>query len=61
MLDICGISVEIITGIFDKFSLVKTDSNWIFNIITLSFAQLSVLPFTLRDDTPEWSFHNLLI
>ena len=51
MLGIGGVVVEVIIGIFDKFLLVKTDLNWLFNILALSFAQLFVLPFTIRDDT----------
>ena len=44
---------EVIIEIFNKSSLVKTDSNWLFNILALSFAHLFVSPFTIRDDTPE--------
>ena len=44
---------EVIIGIFDKSSLMKTGSNWFFNILALSFAQLFVSPFTIIDDTPE--------
>ena len=46
-------ALEVIIEIFDKSSLVKTDSNWLFNILALSFAQLFVSPFIIRDDTPE--------
>ena len=53
ILGICGVALEVIIEIFDKSSLVKTDSNWLFNILALSFAQLFVSPFTIRDDTPE--------
>ena len=53
ILDICGVALEVIIEIFDKSLLVKTDSNWLFNILALSFAQLFVSPFTIRDDTPE--------
>ena len=44
---------EVIIGIFDKPLLVKTDSNRLFNILALSFAQLFVSPFIIRDDTTE--------
>ena len=53
ILGICGVASEVIIEIFDKSSLVKTDSNWLFNILALSFAQLFVSSFTIRDDTPE--------
>ena len=53
ILGICGVALEVIIEIFDKSSLVKTDSNWLFNILALSFAQLFVSPFTIRDHTPE--------
>ena len=60
-LGICGLALEVIIEIFDKSLLVKTDLNWLFNILALSFAQLFVLPFTIRDDTPERSFRILFI
>ena len=53
ILGICGVASEVIIAIFDKSLLVKTDSNWLFNILALSFAQLFVSSFTVRDDTPE--------
>ena len=40
---------EVIIGMFDKFSLVKIDSKGLFYII-LSFAQLFISPFIVRDD-----------
>ena len=42
-----------IIRILNKFSLLKTDSNQISSILALSFAQLFILPLTMRDDTPE--------
>ena len=53
ILGIYGVALEVIIEIFDKSSSVKTDSNWLFNILALSFAQLFVSSFTIRDDTPE--------
>ena len=53
ILGICGVASEVVIEIFDKSSLVKTDSNWLFNILALSFAQLFVSPFIIRDDIPE--------
>ena len=47
---------EVIIGIFDKSLLVKTDSNWLFNILALSFAQLFVSPFMIYQNDPFVSF-----
>ena len=41
---------EVIIEIFDKSSLVKTDSNWLFKY--LSFVFCTTVYFTI-DDTPE--------
>ena len=44
ILGICGVALEVIIEIFDKSLLVKTGSNWLFNVLALSFAQLFVSP-----------------
>ena len=53
ILGICGVALEVIIEIFDKSLLVKTGSNWLFNVLALSIAQLFLSPFTIRDDTSE--------
>ena len=61
ILGICGVALEVIIEIFDKSSLMKTDPNWLFNILALSFVQLFVSPFTIRDEHQNVSFVSFYI